>query len=263
VPHLEPETQEELDACPFCAGREDRTPPETLRLGDPWRVRVVPNLYPAFDRQEVVVHSPYHLRTLADLDPGDAAVVAEAWRERARAASAAGFGYVHALVNEGRQAGASLPHSHSQLVWLREPPPAVAAEDGEPCRLCATLAEEQAADGLVVAERDGLVALAPAAGRVPYELLIAPAGHEPEGFESPRLPAALALLADVVRALREVEGPVPWNAWLHDGHHWHVELVPRLTILAGVELGAGIYVTTVAPEEAAARLRAAFADERG
>jgi galactose-1-phosphate uridylyltransferase len=58
---------DELEKCPFCAGREDRTPPETLRVGDPWRVRVVPNLYPAFERQEVVVHTPRHARSLAEL----------------------------------------------------------------------------------------------------------------------------------------------------------------------------------------------------
>jgi len=123
VPHLDPETPEELDECPFCAGREDRTPPEALRIGDPWQVRVVPNLYPAFDRHEVVVHAPRHVRTMADLSPAEVDAVAEAWRERARAARSEGYGYVHAFVNEGRIAGASLAHSHSQLVWLREPPP--------------------------------------------------------------------------------------------------------------------------------------------
>ena len=60
-------TPEELARCPFDAGREDQTPPETLRLGDPWQVRVVPNLYPAFERQEVVIHTPEHLRSFADL----------------------------------------------------------------------------------------------------------------------------------------------------------------------------------------------------
>ena len=125
MPHLDPETVEEFEACPFCAGREDRTPPETLRIGDPWRVRVVPNLYPAFDRHEVVVHAPRHVRSMAELSPEEVGAVAEAWRERAHAARGEGFGYVHAFVNEGRIAGASLPHSHSQLVWLREAPPAV------------------------------------------------------------------------------------------------------------------------------------------
>jgi UDPglucose--hexose-1-phosphate uridylyltransferase len=258
VPHLEPETAEELDSCPFCAGREDRTPPETLTLGEPWRVRVVPNLYPAFERQEVVVHAPTHVRSFAELDAEQAGLVARAWRDRGRAARAEGFAYVHALVNEGRVAGASLPHSHSQLVWLRGAPPAVAAENGRGCRLCELLQEERAAGARVVADRDGFVVLSPSAGRAPYELLIAPERHEPAGLDSEGLPAALALLARAIGALREVEGPVPWNAWLHDGGHWHLEVVPRLTVFAGVELGAGIFVTTVAPEEAAERLRAAF-----
>jgi UDPglucose--hexose-1-phosphate uridylyltransferase len=255
VPHLEPETAEELDSCPFCAGREDRTPPETLTIGEPWRVRVVPNLYPAFERQEVVVHAPRHVRSFAELDASEAAHVADAWRERSRAARAEGFGYVHALVNEGRVAGASLPHSHSQLVWLREPPPSLAAEAGEPCRLCAFVEEERAAGERVVQDQDGFVVLAPPAGRAPYELLIAPTAHEASGFESASLRTALGLLAESIRALRSIEGPVPWNAWLHEGGHWHLEVVPRVTVFAGVELGAGIYVLTVAPEAAAARLR--------
>ena len=112
---FDPVAPDELEKCPFCGGREDRTPPETLRVGDPWRVRVVPNLYPAFERQEVVVHTPRHARSLAELGAGELADVAEAWRRRREQAP---DGYLHALVNEGRQAGSSLPHTHSQLVWL-------------------------------------------------------------------------------------------------------------------------------------------------
>jgi UDPglucose--hexose-1-phosphate uridylyltransferase len=259
---IPPADQEELDGCPFCEGREDRTPPETLALGRDgqgpdtpgWTVRVVPNLYPAFERQEVVVHSPRHARTFAELSEEETTRVAEAWRSRADSARADGFGYVHALVNEGRAAGASLPHSHSQLVWLREEPPAVTGERTESCGLCG-----EADSGLVVAERDGLMLRCPAAGRVPYELLLAPREHDGDGFQSSQLPAALALLAEGIRRLRAVEGPVPWNAWLHVGDHWHVEIVPRLTVFAGIELGAGIYVNTLAPEDAAAALREAQA----
>jgi UDPglucose--hexose-1-phosphate uridylyltransferase len=228
-------------------------------IGDPWRVRVVPNLYPAFERQEVVVHTAEHIRTFADISTGDAALVADAWRERSRAARNAGFAYVHAFVNEGHAAGASLAHSHSQLVWLREAPPVAAAEVGSACGVCALLAAERAGGERVVVERDRLVVLAPPAGRVPYELLAAPAAHEIGAFESPSLSAALGLLSESVRALRAVEGPVPWNAWLHDTGHWHLEVLPRLTTLAGIELGAGIYVLTVSPEESAARLRNALA----
>ena len=233
-------TEAELDECPFCEGREDRTPPETFRVGGAaqWIVRVVPNLYPAFERQEVVVHSPRHVRTFADLTGEELAAVEIAWEARRDAAQREGFRYVHALVNEGRAAGSSLPHSHSQLVWLREPPPAVTAERTD--ALPELLAERE----LLIAEEEGLCAVVHRAGRLPYETLI--------GGESFHLGAALRLLRDVVTRLRAVEGPIPWNAWLHDNH---LELVPRVSTLAGIELGAGIYVNTVDPAEAARELR--------
>src|SRR5438093_6926481 len=90
---LAPPTPDELEQCPFCAGREDRTPPETLRIGDPWRVRVVPNLYPAFERQEVVVHTPRHARSLAELGDEELALVAQAWQHRRASVPE---GYLHA-----------------------------------------------------------------------------------------------------------------------------------------------------------------------
>ncbi len=193
----------------------------------------MPNLYPAFARQEVVVHSPRHVRTFADLTDGEVAAVAQAWEAR----RADGGGYVHACINEGRAAGSSLPHSHSQLVWLAEPPPEVTREGGRQPELVADL---------VVAARGSMRAAVHPVGRLPYESVIAG-----EPFE---LDAALFLLREVITRLRAVEGPVPWNAWLHERH---LEVVPRLNVLAGVELGAGIYVNTVAPEDAAAALRGA------
>jgi UDPglucose--hexose-1-phosphate uridylyltransferase len=245
---IEPPSKQELDDCPFCGGREDRTPPETYRVvdgsgADRWLARVVPNLYPAFERQEVVVSSPRHVRSLGELTREETDAVAQAWSGRAAAARAEGFPYLHALLNEGRDAGASLPHAHTQLVWLRETPPLVAAERG------------LALDGELVAERDGLVLVCPRVSRLPYELLIAPAKAEGDAFASPLLPAALDLLADAVRRVHEVEGAVPLNAWLHDTGHWHLEVLPRLAVLAGIELGAGIYVNALPPPEAAARLR--------
>jgi UDPglucose--hexose-1-phosphate uridylyltransferase len=205
-------------------------------------VRVVPNLYPALERQEVVVHTPRHVRSFAELEEHELDLVAEAWRRRREAVPR---GYLHAFVNEGRDAGASLPHSHSQLVWFGEPPPAVAEEHGE------------LAVGEVVLERDGLVLACPPAGRLPYELVVAPLDDEADGFRSERLGPALHLLAEGIRRLRRLEGPVPWNAWLHNGRRWHVEVVPRLAVLAGLELGAGIYVNSLPSEQAAAALREA------
>jgi UDPglucose--hexose-1-phosphate uridylyltransferase len=217
----------------------------------------VPNKYPAFEHHEVVVHTPRHVRSIAELTGQELDLVAEAWRSRAETAAAEGFAYVHACVNEGKEAGASLPHSHSQLVWLREPPPAVTEERGGACRLCEFLERERSEQVRVVAEVDGLLAAAAYAGRFPYETLIAPLEHEDGGLRSELLPAALRLLAKVTRKLEALEGRVPLNAWLHNGGHWHVELISRLSIPAGIELGAGIYVNLLAPEEAATRLRGA------
>jgi UDPglucose--hexose-1-phosphate uridylyltransferase len=204
-------------------------------------VRVVPNLYPAFERQEVVVHSPRHVRTFAELTDDEVTAVAAAWKARRDAAHVDGFPYLHALINEGRAAGSSLPHSHSQLVWLREAPPAVTAEQTD------AVPKLLAESGLEIAELDGMVAVAHRAGRLPYETLI---GGEP--FD---LATGLRLLRNVVHRLRTLEGAVPWNAWLHDGASPHLELVPRLAVQAGIELGAGIAVNTVSPEDAATALR--------
>jgi UDPglucose--hexose-1-phosphate uridylyltransferase len=233
---LDPPTEAELESCPFCAGHEEMTPPQTLVLPEEgeWRVRVVPNLYPALERQEVVVHSRRHIRSLAELAGDEPELIAEAWRRRA----AANPGYLHALVNEGREAGSSLPHSHSQLVWLPEPPPPHARPRLETFH-----------------SDDGLTAGCPWASRLPYETVIAPSEPDAAGIQSPLLGAAVRLLAEVVRRLHTVEGPVPINAWLeHDERDWRVVLLPRLTILAGLELGAGIFVNTLPPEEAAHRL---------
>jgi UDPglucose--hexose-1-phosphate uridylyltransferase len=225
---IAPPTQQELDDCPFCAGHEDMTPPETRRLpegAEAWTVRVVPNLYPAIERQEVLIHSPRHVRSFAELTDEEVAAVAQVvdttdafW-----------------LVNEGRAAGSSLPHSHSQLAYVKPVYPEDAAGVRE------VLGHEE----LLVAERDGERAVAHPAGRLPYELLLSAGEPGP----------ALLLLRECVSRLQAVEGPVPFNAWLHRGEAPHIEIVPRLTVLAGLELGAGIYVNSLDPAEAAARLR--------
>jgi UDPglucose--hexose-1-phosphate uridylyltransferase len=242
-PGAEQPASDDPGSCPFCAGNEEMTPPETLRLGDGptgWGVRVVPNLYPALERQEVVIHGPAHVHSFGELDDATTGLVAEAWQRRARDEGGCCF----PILNEGRAAGASLPHSHSQLAWLPEPAPLAAAERSLP-------------ELIGILERDGVYAGCPVASRVPYEVLIAPSRPERSGLESDLLAPALALLAELIRRLQRIRGEhlVPLNAWLHDGPHWHVELFPRLTRLAGLELGGGVYVNAVAPEQAAAALR--------
>lgn len=178
----------------------------------------------------MVIHSPEHKRSFAELSDEELAFLAEV------VVQSGAFW----LVNEGRQAGSSLPHSHSQLAHTNEPLPALAAESS------AAVEQVLASDDLLVAESGAMRAVVHPAGRLPYELLIAADEFEP----------ALRLLRECVARLRAVEGPVPWNAWLHRGERPHIEVVPRLSVLAGLELGAGIYVNSLDPSEAAARLRA-------
>jgi UDPglucose--hexose-1-phosphate uridylyltransferase len=263
---METVTQEELDTCPFCEGREEQTPPETFAVAPPgreadtpgWSVRVVPNKYPAFEHHEVVIHAPRHARSFGQLSADQVVSVAEAWIARAQTARAAGFPHMQAVINEGREAGGSLAHSHSQLVWLPETPPLVRQEASAHCAVCRVFADASPID-----EFNGVALSAPRAARGPYEMLVAPEEHAGDAFAGEAgLSAALELLRRAVGRLTAVEGGVPLNAWLHTAPfggegHWHIEVLPRFSIIASLELGAGIYINSLAPEEAAARLRGA------
>ena len=187
----------------------------------------------------MVIHGPEHRHSLGELADPTLELVAEAWQRRARETG----GICFALLNEGHDAGASLPHSHSQLAWLPVPPPAAQSEAGLP-QLIPVLA------------RDGVAAGCPVASRVPYELLIAPERLEPDGLRSELLAPALQLLAELIRRIQRAQETdfVPLNAWLHPGHPWHIEVFPRITRLASLELGAGLFVDSLAPETAAAAL---------
>ena len=217
------------------------TPPQTLVLpeaGD-WRVRVVPNLYPALERQEVVVHSRRHIRSLAE----QRTTSSSSSRRRGNGARRTSPATSSRSINEGREAGASLAAL------------ALAARLAAGAAAASSRGREES----VVLERDGVVASCPWASRVPYETVIAPA--EPERRRADE-PAAGTCAPDPGRAscggYSELEGQVPLNAWLERGEDdWRLVLFPRLNILAGLELGAGIFVNTLPPEEAAARLREA------
>ena len=253
----------DAEHCPFCEGHEAMTPPETAALGRPagapadspgWIVRVVPNKYPAFPGHEVVVHGPRHVTSLGDLPPAVMEAVMEAWRSRRSALLAGGAGYVLASVNEGAAAGASLDHSHSQLVPFPDPPPRIVQETGAfraGCPLCPL-------PGAIVHEQEGLVVFCPPFARVPFETWIAPKAHR---SHAPLDAATGRALAETVTRLRAVLGAdLAWNALMHEGapgdktFHWHIELWPRLTVAASIELGAGIWVNVVDPVAAAGEL---------
>lgn len=178
-----------------------------------------------------MIHSPEHVRRFAELPDEQIPAVAEAWEKRIGEDTA-----VLALINEGRLAGASLAHSHSQLVWTEIP-----AEGLEHLPELVGTYE--------VARRGGVVSAVHPVGASPYECLIASVDA------GGTLADGLVLLRDLVRRFHDTVGVRPWNAWLHPGPSWHLHFVPRLTALAGIELGAQIYVNVVPPDRAAAELR--------
>jgi len=223
----------------------------------------------ASGHHEVIVHAPQHVASISALPAEQFRHAAEGWR--ARAAAHAGSAYVHLMVNEGHAAGASLEHSHAQLYALDSVPAMVAREREHftayntrtmgGCLLCDLLAEEVRRRERVVAVDDHAVLLAPFASRGPYELQLVPRKHERSFADAD--PATLDLLLTGLGRLAERLGdPPPLNLWIRtaprgaDHFHWHVDVLPRLTRLAGFELGTGQYVNIVPPERAAQELGA-------
>ncbi|MBC7229355.1 MAG: DUF4921 family protein [Actinobacteria bacterium] len=287
-------------ACPFCPGNEALTPPEVWSAGREegppdspgWRIRVVPNLYPALVPEagkrgwrrggrvgmpargdhEVIIHSPHHGLSLGEMDAREATGLLGAWQARFRHfADMPHVRYVQIIVNHKREAGASLEHPHTQVFALPLVPRGVRDElresrrRGEGCPLCKE-AEEAAADGRVAAEGEGWVAFMPYASRSPFEMRFAPLIHGPDFASAGE--GALQGLAEVLTrslgALSRLLANPAYNLWLHtapcDGrdyhyYHWHLEMVPRVIVSAGFELATGMYLNVMDPLEAARQLR--------
>lgn len=216
---------------------------------------------------EVIVHSPAHAVTMAELDERQFGDVVAAWRERVAAHAKAVC--VQLIVNEGHAAGTSLEHTHAQLYALPLVPIEVARERERftafanrqqgACLLCDLLQEEIRLEERVVAFDEHAVVLAPYASRLPYQLQLVPRNHAAHFAEDGA--AVAPLLRRALILLREhLGGSPPLNIWLrtapHDAQqfHWRIEIVPRLTALAGLELGTGLAVNVVAPETVADEL---------
>jgi UDPglucose--hexose-1-phosphate uridylyltransferase len=263
--------------------------PDGSALDTPgWTVRAFPNLYPVLDPEspdpepeaqrdlfwagpargahEVIVNAPDSAASLADLDPPQVAVAVDAWRERMRAHDDASC--LHLIVNEG--AGASQPHTHAQLFAFDFVPAAIARER-ERFGAYATrsmggnllgdlVQQEVRRRARIVAIDSEAVLLSAYAARMPFQMMLAP--------RTPRMrfqddgPTGAALLHDALNRLRRVVGAAPpLNLWVRTApsgaEHfcWRIDILPRLYDPGAIELGAGVYVNTLAPEDAAAQLR--------
>jgi UDPglucose--hexose-1-phosphate uridylyltransferase len=255
-----------------------------------WTVRVVPNLYPALSVDsdapprdanrdlfwagpasgvhEVIVNAPDAVTSLAALDVEQVRHAVEVWRERMRAHPDAA--YVHLIVNERAEAGSSLPHTHAQMYALGFVPAAVARER-ERFRGYATrtmggnllgdlVQEEVRRRRRIVAIDDETVLMAPYGAQVPFQLMIAP--RTPRMRFEDEGPTGASMLHDALRRLERRFGTSPpLNLWVRtaprDAEHfcWRIDIVPRLTHLAGLELGAGVHLNIVPPEQVADELR--------
>lgn len=280
--------------CPFCPGNEESTPPalETYGPHGEWLVRVVPNLYPAFSGtavmavehhndlhshapasglHEVLVFAPEHDLSFERLNDRRIALVMAAIRDRIEDHSRhSAIAYTQAIVNYGREAGASLEHPHAQLLGIPFVPGEIddefrgIAEHSSGCLLCETITLElDEADRVVLAD-DRAVAIAPWWSGVPYELLILPKAHHASMPAAHPLDvvAVGAAVRDALRRLRYVVGDVAYNIVVHTAphqalgtYHWHIHVLPRTSTQAGFEQGTGVLINTMAPEDAAEHLR--------
>lgn len=282
--------------CPFCRGNEEATlaPLDTVAEGDTWRMRVIPNLYPAFDgtagfvvhhlgpvhvtadasgAHEVFVYTHEHEGGLDQLNDADAAELLQVLKRRLIAhAEAPEVRYTQVIVNHGREAGASLVHPHAQILGLPFVPGEILDEErafarfAGGCVICTTIEAELASEERVIFADDDVVCVAPFWSGAPFELLIMPRRHEThlQNADRASLDAIGRGIRDAVKHLKAALGDIAFNLGFHSAphehagqFHWHVHLWPQLTTVAGFERGTGVMINVMPPEKAAETLRAA------
>ena len=299
----QPVTPQGVKQCPFCSGNEDRTPRELLVYrthgftgSGNWSLRVVPNKFPALrvegdlDRQgeglydrmngigahEVLIETPSHMRTLAELEDRQIADLFWAFRERVvDLKKDHRLRYVLLFKNHGEAAGASIEHTHSQLIALPIVPKKVQEEmDGarryfefkERCVYCDIVRQDIASGGRVVVETDDFLSIAPYAPRFPFETWIVPRRHQShyEAIDERHVANLAWILSATLRKIDKVLERPAYNMIIHtapvqegamEHYHWHIEIMPKLTRVAGFEWGTGFYVNPTPPEESAKFLR--------
>jgi UDPglucose--hexose-1-phosphate uridylyltransferase len=304
--------------CPLCPGNEHMTPPavlvylasngEIIKEKDQnglrhknWLVRVVPNAYPAFTppdkksgalketsvlrravgHHEVIIESPCH-----DEHPGEARLsqivhVINAYLDRLKALSAKSYvKHVAIFKNHGREAGASLSHTHTQLIatplipWILEEEQEASKKfwtKNHECLLCGVLKKERGSPRFIW-ENNSFVVFAPWASVNPLEFWVLPKRHQSNmlnisGSEIQDLAEAMRLC---LGALRSLLNDPPYNFGFHtllkedagDYYHWHLEVYPRLSTWAGFEKSTGMFINTISPEDAATELRKAVEAEK-
>lgn len=290
--------------CPFCPGNEDKTPPEitAVRLSNNqrdvpgWNIRVVPNKFPALriendlrrraegnydimngvGAHEVVIETPNHAVDFADLSINHMRDVLIIFRDRVLDLKKdVRFQYILIFKNHGVAAGASLEHTHSQLIATPIIPIQVSDEiDGgrrffnykERCIYCDIILQELKSQTRVVSNLNSYIVIEPFAPRFPYETWILPKQHYSHFEDMPesQYPELAAALKETLNRINQTLGYPPYNFILHTSplqepslleYHWHIEIMPKLAKIAGFEWGSGFYINSTPPEIAAEDLR--------
>ncbi len=290
--------------CPFCEGNEDKTPPEILAYRDNgteantrgWRVRVVPNKFPALQIEgeldkrgdgiydtmngigahEVIIESPRHIQSLTELDIRNVEEVLSSYRDRLiDLKNDQRFVYGLLFKNVGFSAGASLEHSHSQLIVTPIVPHMVSNEMGnaetfykhrERCLFCDMIQQEISAGSRIVLSTDNFIVFSPFASRFPFETWILPVNHKThfENLQKLELDELANVLKNTLTRLETALNYPPYNFIIHstpfnindiEYFHWHMEIIPRIANIAGFEWGTGFYINSTPPEQAAESLR--------
>jgi len=290
--------------CPFCEGHEDKTPPEIMAYRAPgtvrdkpgWQVRVVANKFPAlqiegnldkrgegiYDRMngigahEVIIETPEHHINITELPTQQIEKVVWAYRDRLTDLRRdSRFRCPMVFKNVGKVAGASLEHTHSQIIVLPTVPRTVGDEmrgaqqfydfRGR-CIFCDMVAQELETGDRVVMEGEQFVAFEPYASRFPFETWVLPRRHAAhlEDIARESVAELAYCLKTCLQKLEKALNNPAYNYIVHttpfdlgavDHYHWHIEIIPRLTKVAGFEWGTGFYINPVPPESAAEFLR--------
>lgn len=248
------------ERCPFCPGNESDTPPEIARSGDPWRVRVFPNKYPAVDGHEVIVEAPQHDAMFSGI--GDAGEVVRVYIERYSAHSKAA--YVSLFKNHGERGGASLDHLHSQLMPLPFVPPRIAIQAAAfsaaaACPLCDAI-DLHARENLGLFDNGTWVAIAPYGSQHAYEQWLIPRRHQSDiaGLDAEEIDGLGAALQESTGRATEIAAShnvLFMNFPPSASAHVYVTVMPRMTPIAGFELATGTFIDIIDPAAAARRLR--------
>lgn len=289
--------------CPFCAGREFKTPPEVLsyrahgRANEPgWSLRVVPNKFPAlrvegelnregeglYDKMsgigahEVLIETPDHVLSLSELPEKSVEDLFWGFRDRINDLKKdRRLRYIILFKNHGEAAGASLEHTHSQLIALPVVPKRVQEEiDGtkryfdfkDRCIYCDIVRQELEENSRLILETEQLAVVSPYAPRFPFETWIIPKRHVShfEDADIGTIQSLGSVTHTLVRKLEKVLEMPPYNFVVHTApvqesamlhYHWHMEIIPKLTRVAGFEWGTGFYINPTPPEEAAQFLK--------